>query len=68
MAKIVKLTPELLDRRLRAYEQQYAMSSSDFLDRYQADELGDSEPIMEWAYLGSVALRRGVLTRQAART
>ena len=68
MARVVKLTPEILDRRLREYEQQYAMSSADFLDRYQAGELGDAEPMMDWAYLCSVALRRGVLTRQAART
>lgn len=68
MAKIVKLTPELLERRLHDFEQQYAMSSVEFLDRYQAGEMGDSEPVMEWAYLCSVALRRGVLTRHAART
>jgi hypothetical protein len=68
MAKIVKLTPEVLERRLRDYETQYAMSSIDFLDRYQAGEMGDSEPVLEWAYLCSVALRRGALTRQTART
>ncbi len=67
MARIVKLTPRYLSTQLERYEQEFGMSSAEFLAKYQAGAMGDSEPVMHWAYLCSVALRRGVLTGVVAR-
>ena len=61
MARIVKVTPHYLAEELARYEREFGMSSAEFWVTYQAGEMGDSEPAMHWAYLCSVALRRGVL-------
>ena len=61
MAKIVKLTPRHLSEELARYEREFGLSSAEFLVKYQAGEMGDSESVMHWAYLCSVAVRRGVL-------
>ena len=67
MAKVVKLTPHYVSEQLARYEREFGMSSADFLVKYQEGEMGDSESMMHWAYLCSVALRRGVLTGSAVR-
>lgn len=40
---------EDLEQRLRAFEDQYEMSSEDFYRRFRAGELGDSADFVEWS-------------------
>ena len=68
MAKTTRLTPELLQDELARYEGRYKMPSLDFLDKYQSGQMGDSREVMRWAWLCSVALRLGMLTRSEAET
>ena len=58
MARSEKLTDERLAQELEQLEREYRMSSADFFERYQAGVMGDSKPILRWAWLYSVALRK----------
>jgi hypothetical protein len=51
MFKPQQLTFEELSRRLRAYEEQYGYSTTEFYRRYQRGELGDDPEMMLWAGL-----------------
>jgi hypothetical protein len=64
MASTTRLTPESLKQELSTYEESYGISSADFIEKYQAGEMGDSRDVMRWAWLCSVALKLGVLVVQ----
>lgn len=63
MTRTVKLTSETLSDELLKLEREYGMPSATFFERYQAGEMGDSKAMMRWAWLCSVAVRAGELTR-----
>jgi hypothetical protein len=66
MAKIVRLTSELLRQELAKLEHDHGMTSVEFYEHYQAGDLKESEAFMRWAWLCAVALRRGMLTASRA--
>ena len=68
MASTTRLTPESLKGQLAAYEAQYGITSSDFLERYQAGKMGDARDVMHWAWLCSVAVKLGVLPARVPNT
>ncbi|MGH2520450.1 MAG: hypothetical protein ACRDF8_11635, partial [Chloroflexota bacterium] len=55
----VTLTPELVREELAAYEKKYEMSSSEFMRRFEAGELGDHE-MMPWEGYCAMAKELGV--------
>jgi hypothetical protein len=60
--KVIELTPERLAEELATLERAHSMSSAEFYDRYREGLMGDSEEVMYWAGLCSMAARVGVLT------
>jgi len=66
MATVVRLTSRELTNEMEKLERQYRMSSLDFFEKYQAGEMGDEQALLRWAWLCSVALRRGQLSRLSA--
>ena len=65
MARRVELTPERLAEELSRLESEYGMPSDVFFERYQAGGMGDSKDVVRWAWLCSVAARKGVLAPTA---
>lgn len=53
------VTPELVREELAAYEQKFGMTSSEFLRRFHAGELGDHE-LMPWEFYCDMAKELGV--------
>lgn len=46
-----------LTSELNAYEKRFAMSSANFLEKYQAGEMGDDADLFEWQVLYKMYLR-----------
>jgi hypothetical protein len=59
VAKVTRLTRKMLLDELARLEREHGMSSTDFFERYQQGRMGDSEEMMYWAGLCSMALRSG---------
>ncbi len=38
-------------KKIQQFEEEYSMSTEDFIERYEAGELGDKEEYMEWKAL-----------------
>ena len=68
MASTTRLTPESLKQQLATYEEQYGITSTDFLERYQAGKMGDARDVMHWAWLCSVAVKLGLLAARGPKT
>ena len=44
----LQLELRVVEEKIRRFEKEYGMSSSEFLERYSRGELGDEEGFMEW--------------------
>ena len=55
-----------LEERLRAFEEQYQLSSDEFFQRFRAGEMGDSADMFEWSafYQMWVSVRQRLATLQ----
>lgn len=61
--KVVTIGPEQLAQELELLEREHRMPSWEFFERYQAGNLPESSEYVRWAWLCSMALRRGSLSR-----
>lgn len=60
-AEQARLQLETLDADLATFEQQYGMTSAEFLQRYQAGQTDDRMDYVEWASL--IRMRQNLLSR-----
>jgi len=44
----LRLELRIIREKIKRFEEEYGMSSSEFLERYTRGELGDEEEYMEW--------------------
>ncbi len=60
--RVTSLSDAEIIRRLTEMEERFAMTSAQFLPRYNAGELGDDAEFVEWSGLLCIAQRVGVYT------
>ena len=62
MTEIVRMTVDSLKAELDRLEHEHRMSSAEFYTRLQEGSLPESQDYMRWAWLCTVAMRRGMLS------
>ena len=62
MASIIHLGTEQLKCELERLERAHGMSSAEFFARFQAGTMPEGPGFMRWAWLCTVAIRRGLLS------
>jgi hypothetical protein len=66
MASIVRIGSDELLRELDRLEREHRMSSSEFFARFHAGKVPEGPDVMRWAWLCTVAMRRGLLSLSPA--
>ncbi len=62
MASIVRISSEELLRELDRLEREHRLSSAEFLARVHAGTVPEGPDVVRWAWLCTVAMRRGLLS------
>lgn len=62
VTKIIRMTADRLKDELDRLEREHRMSSVEFYTRLQAGTLAEHDDYVRWAWLCTVALRRGLLS------